>query len=181
MSVLQPAGRPSGSATRLVIRPAVPDDGTALAALDDRIWSPRHSVQAAPRGTDGGAFFDERHPPEDCLVAELPGREGDGPVGYVWLVENLGLSAHAHVRTINGLGVDEAARGAGVGRALVTAALDRARAQGALRVTLRVLGHNAAARRLYESLGFAVEGVLPGEFLLDGEPVDDVLMGRRVD
>ncbi|MDX2966255.1 hypothetical protein PV399_42085, partial [Streptomyces acidiscabies] len=28
------------------------------------------------------------------------------------------------------------------------------------------------------ALGFGVEGVLPGEFLLDGEYVDDVLMGR---
>ena len=77
--------------------------------------------------------------------------------------------------------MDEGARGAGVGRALLTAAVGRARAQGALRVTLRVLGHNAPARRLYESAGFAVEGVLPGEFLLDGQYVDDVLMGRRVD
>ncbi|MBW8802021.1 MAG: GNAT family N-acetyltransferase, partial [Streptomyces sp.] len=31
-----------------------------------------------------------------------------------------------------------------------------------------------------ESEGFAVEGVLPEEFLLAGEYVDDVLMGRRL-
>jgi RimJ/RimL family protein N-acetyltransferase len=41
-----------------------------------------------------------------------------------------------------------------------------------------VLGHNLPARRLYESEGFVVEGILPGEFLLDGVYVDDVLMGR---
>jgi ribosomal protein S18 acetylase RimI-like enzyme len=158
----------------------VREDGPALAALDDRIWSTLHSVQAAPRGT-AGDFFDERHPPEDCLVAELTGREEAGPAGYVWLIEALGLPSHAHVRTINGLGVDDGARGLGVGRALVTAAVERARAQGARRVTLRVLGHNAPARRLYASLGFTVEGVLPGEFVLGGEPVDDVLMGLRLD
>ncbi|MYV52865.1 GNAT family protein, partial [Streptomyces sp. SID3212] len=55
-----------------------------------------------------------------------------------------------------------------------------ARNQGARRLTLRVLGHNTPARRLYEAEGFAVEGVLPGEFLLDGEYVDDVLMGRSL-
>ncbi|GAA3366001.1 hypothetical protein GCM10017744_071030 [Streptomyces antimycoticus] len=49
------------------------------------------------------------------------------------------------------------------------------------RITLRVLGHNTPARRLYASEGFAVEGVLPGEFLLAGEYVDDVLMGRSLD
>lgn len=52
--------------------------------------------------------------------------------------------------------------------------------QGAVRVTLRVLGHNTPARRLYEAAGFTVEGVLPGEFLLDGVHVDDVCMGRGV-
>ncbi|NED74569.1 GNAT family N-acetyltransferase, partial [Streptomyces sp. SID9944] len=55
-----------------------------------------------------------------------------------------------------------------------------ARRQGARRITLRVLGHNTPARRLYESEGYAVEGVLPGEFLLEGAYVDDVLMGRLV-
>jgi RimJ/RimL family protein N-acetyltransferase len=47
-------------------------------------------------------------------------------------------------------------------------------------MTLRVLGHNAAARRLYEGCGFVVEGVLPGEFLIEGRYVDDVLMGRAL-
>ncbi|MCZ9342980.1 GNAT family N-acetyltransferase, partial [Streptomyces sp. TRM76130] len=36
------------------------------------------------------------------------------------------------------------------------------------------------ARRLYESEGFVVEGVLPGEFLLDGGYADDVLMGKSL-
>jgi hypothetical protein len=44
------------------------------------------------------------------------------------------------------------------------------------KVTLRVLGHNVGARRLYERCGFVPEGVLRGEFLLEGRYVDDVLM-----
>lgn len=47
-------------------------------------------------------------------------------------------------------------------------------------MTLRVLGHNAPARALYESEGFVVEGLLPGEFFLDGRYVDDVMMGRSL-
>lgn len=61
---------------------------------------------------------------------------------------------------------------------LLRAVMDGARRQGARRITLRVLGHNAPARKLYESEGFQVEGVLPEEFLLDGQYVDDVFMGR---
>jgi RimJ/RimL family protein N-acetyltransferase len=39
-----------------------------------------------------------------------------------------------------------------------------------------VFSPNEPARRLYESAGFVVEGVLPEEFLLDGRYVDDILM-----
>lgn len=84
------------------------------------------------------------------------------------------------MRQIQGLVVAESARGRGVARALLRAAVERARAEGARRITLRVLGHNAPARALYASEGFAVEGVLPGELLIDGQYVDDVLMGRSL-
>ncbi|CAM5537162.1 GNAT family N-acetyltransferase OS=Streptomyces alboniger OX=132473 GN=CP975_09635 PE=4 SV=1 [Streptomyces alboniger] len=76
--------------------------------------------------------------------------------------------------------MSDEARGAGVGRALLRAAQEEARLQGARRLTLRVLGHNAPARKLYESEGFVVEGILPEEFLLEGAYVDDVLMGRTL-
>ena len=82
------------------------------------------------------------------------------------------------MRQIRGLAVAEEARGRGAGRALVRAAVDEARRRGARRITLRVLGHNTAARALYEAEGFVVEGILPEEFLLDGAYVGDVFMGR---
>ena len=160
---------------QIAIRGATDDDEAALAELDRRTWSPLHSVQ--PRPTPPyPPFFDTTHPPQQFLVAEVAGRLA----GYLRLVRPSKLPCHAHVRQINGLAVDDWARGRGVGRALLHAAMDRAREEGAQRITLRVLGHNTPARRLYESVGFAVEGVLPGEFLLDGAYVDDVLMGRRL-
>ncbi len=58
--------------------------------------------------------------------------------------------------------------------------MEEARRLGARRITLRVLGHNTAARKQHESEGFVVEGVQPEEFHLDGEYVDDVLMGRSL-
>lgn len=157
------------------IRTARPADDEVLGLIDRLTWSPLHAVTPEPQ-PPYGPFFDERHVPEDFLVAEVD----DRLVGYIRLVPPTSLACNAHVRQIQGLAVAEQARGAGVARALLRAARDEARSRGARRLTLRVLGHNTAARKLYESEGFVVEGVLPEEFLLDGAYVDDVLMGCRL-
>ncbi|MFI8766215.1 GNAT family N-acetyltransferase [Streptomyces sp. NPDC053792] len=156
------------------IRTAVQDDDAALAELDRTTWSTLHAVLPAPE--PGAPFFDERHLPEHYLVAV----RGGAVVGYVRVAPPTPLAATAHVRQIQGLAVAGSARGRGVARALLRAAMDRSREQGAVRITLRVLGHNAPARALYASEGFAVEGVLRGELFLDGAYVDDVLMGRSL-
>ncbi|QES22627.1 GNAT family N-acetyltransferase [Streptomyces venezuelae] len=161
--------------TQTQIRIAEAGDDDALGALDRAAWSPLHAVLPAPTEPHE-PFFDERHLPEDYLVAVV-----DGAVaGYIRLALPTPLAATAHVRQIQGLVVDESVRGRGVARALLRAAAERARAEGARRITLRVIGHNTPARALYASEGFAVEGVLPGELLIDGEYVDDVLMGRSL-
>ncbi|MEU6475588.1 GNAT family N-acetyltransferase [Streptomyces sp. NPDC047017] len=157
------------------VRRAASGDEEALGRLDRAVWSPLHSVQPRPE-EPYEPFFTPRTGPRDHLVAERAGRL----VGYVRVGRPTALASNAHVRQINGLAVAEEARGTGVGRALLRAAVAEARRQGARRLTLRVLGHNAPARRLYASEGFAVEGVQPEEFHLDGAYVDDVLMGRRL-
>ncbi|MEU5577822.1 GNAT family N-acetyltransferase [Streptomyces huasconensis] len=159
--------------TDMHIRTALPEDDAALARLDRALWSTLHAVQPRPE-PPYEPFFNDRFGPHDHLVAELAGRL----VGYVKLGYPTPLLTNAHVRQIQGLAVAEDVRGKGIGRRLIRAAVDEARRQGAVRITLRVLGHNAPARKLYEAEGFEIEGVLPGEFLLDGVFVDDVLMGR---
>ncbi|WP_405581323.1 GNAT family N-acetyltransferase [Streptomyces sp. NBC_01092] len=155
------------------IRTALPDDEEELSLLDRSTWSHLHAVAPQPV-PPYSPFFDERHAPGDHLVAELDRRI----VGYVRLGFSTPLAANAHVRQIQGFAVADEARGRGVGRALIRAVVEEARRRGARRLTLRVLGHNTPARRLYESEGFVVEGVLPGEFYLAGQFVDDVIMGR---
>ncbi|MFJ8474744.1 GNAT family N-acetyltransferase [Kitasatospora sp. NPDC094011] len=157
-----------------IIRPARPEDEHALAALNRAAWSPLSDVSPRPSAEEG--VFDERHTPDQYLLAVLDGRI----VGYVRQVPATPLECNRHVRQIQGLAVDDSARGRGLGRRLVEAACAAARAGGARRMTLRVLGWNAPARRLYESCGFAVEGVLTEEFLIDGRYVDDVWMARRL-
>ncbi|MFJ7072762.1 GNAT family N-acetyltransferase [Streptomyces sp. NPDC098781] len=157
------------------IRIALPDDDEELSALDRGTWSTLHAVTPRPQ-PPYAPFFDERHAPGDHLVAELDRHI----VGYVRLAFATPLVSNAHVRQIQGFAVADEARGRGVGRALIRAAVEEARRRGARRLTLRVLGHNTPARKLYEAEGFVVEGVLPEEFFLDGRYVDDVVMGRML-
>ncbi|WP_406729847.1 GNAT family N-acetyltransferase [Streptomyces sp. GD-15H] len=158
-----------------LIRAARPTDEGELALLDRETWSLLHAVTPPPQ-PPYDSFFSERSGPRDHLVAEYDGRV----VGYVRLGFPTELASHRHVQQIRGLAVADAARGMGVGRALVRAAVQQARERGARRITLRVLGHNSAARALYESEGFVVEGVQPEEFCLGGKYVDDVLMGQSL-
>ncbi|WP_415950748.1 GNAT family N-acetyltransferase [Streptomyces sp. KLOTTS4A1] len=158
-----------------LIRSARRTDESALARIDHATWSTLHAV--APRPSPDQPFFDERHGTDEYLVAEVDGEVA----GYIRVVPPTPLPSNAHVRQIQGIAVADSARGKGVARALIRAACDWALDRGARRMTLRVLGHNTPARRLYESEGFRVEGVLPQEFLLGGTYVDDVLMGRTLD
>lgn len=107
--------------------------------------------------------------------------ELDGVVaGYAMLQQAMPLPSHRHVLEIGGLAVDPVRQGLGIGRRLVEEAAQEARRRGALKLSLRVLAPNTVARGLYESCGFVVEGVLRGEFVLEGRLVDDVLMARRL-
>jgi ribosomal protein S18 acetylase RimI-like enzyme len=157
-----------------LIRPATAADDAVLRGLDAATWS--WDVSPAPAPPPGRPFFGEGDDPADVLVAVV----GGAVAGYVKLGPSLPLASNRHVLEVKGLAVDPADQGSGLGRALLEAAAVEAAARGARRLTLRVLGPNAAARALYGRCGFVVEGVLRGEFLLDGRYVDDVLMAREL-
>lgn len=157
------------------IRQATLEDEPELRRIDLATWGPLTSPADPPENPDEWRFFDgERRTPEGLLVAVRNGRIA----GWVKLGPATPLPSSNHVKMINGLAVDPEQQGAGVGRALIEAAVERARALGARKVALRVLGHNDTARRLYERCGFVVEGVLRDEFYLDGRYADDVFMAR---
>lgn len=86
--------------------------------------------------------------PADYLVVEWEGR----PVGRLYLHRG---EREALVIDIALLG---ASRGRGIGSALLRLVQETALRDGLEAVTLHVERRNAAARRLYERLGFAVEG-----------------------
>ncbi len=102
--------------------------------------------------------------------------EGDAIVGSLVLGPWTALESSRHVVEVNGLAVDPARQGEGIGARLLDAAIARARGRGKRRLVLRVLSTNTGARRLYERHGFAVEGAHHDAFLLEGSYVDDLLM-----
>ncbi len=156
----------------LTVRPAAPSDDPGLTRIDALTWT----AEVSPAPPRPEPFLD-RTPVGDVLVAD-----DDGAVaGYVIVgAAPPAVPAHDHVRCIGGLAVHPGHTGRGVGRALVDAAVARARDSGGRKVTLRVLGPNARARELYRRCGFVEEGVLCAEFVIDGVAVDDVLMARHL-
>ncbi|MFC4009684.1 GNAT family N-acetyltransferase [Nonomuraea purpurea] len=68
------------------------------------------------------------------------------------------------------------ARGLGLGRLVVTALIDSARAAGIEMLTLGVRGNNHGAIELYESLGFREWGRLPNVIEVGTRRFDDVRM-----
>lgn len=153
----------------VTIRPATVDDHNEVVALDIRAFEPHTSP--GPPITKDEDFF-ERVPAEDHLLAVV-----DGAIaGYVRLGHPTPLPASKHVTEIRGLAVDPVHRNKGIGAALVQAAIDEATRRGAHKVSLRVMGGNPTAQRLYKRMGFEVQGHLRDEFMVNGELVDDIMM-----
>ncbi|MDQ3723118.1 MAG: GNAT family N-acetyltransferase [Actinomycetota bacterium] len=156
------------------IRVAHTADEHALHELDLGAWSA--NVTPAARDELRTSFFAPGCDPEDVLVADCDGT----PAGYVQLTPPTDLAANGHVLEIRGLAVDPARQRLGIATLLLKAAADEASRRGVTRLTLRVLAPNTAARRLYAACGYVVEGVLRGEFVLEGTRVDDVLMALEL-
>jgi [ribosomal protein S18]-alanine N-acetyltransferase len=93
------------------------------------------------------------------LIAVINGRT----VGYIiyWFL--------ASEIDIHNLAVDPGYRRQGIGRSLLHAVIEEARDSGLTRVTLEVRKSNDTAQRLYQSAGFAVQGVRSGYYSDDGE------------
>jgi len=156
------------------VRPAQLTDDTALARLSAAAWSAESAFPSLIENDSrtNAPFFGAENPPEAHLVAELNG----SVVGYIRLKPPTRLPENAHVMQVQGLAVDPSARRRGVAAALLTEAMQLLRERGTRKLTLRVLSTNTAAIALYERLGFVREGVLRGEFIIEGRDVDDVLM-----
>jgi ribosomal protein S18 acetylase RimI-like enzyme len=91
------------------------------------------------------------------LVAE---KEGERVIGLLSASQRWTLWHAGPCALIEELVVDEDARRRGVGRALVEAAVEWARAQGCSEVEVSTDPDNASAQAFYQRLGFESEALL---------------------
>lgn len=145
----------------VAVRAAVAADAAAFAALHARAFEKGWAE------TDVGALL--RHPAGIALAGE----QDDRLVGFVMAWAAAGESE------ILTLAVEPQARRGGVGRALMGAAMDAARAAGATEMTLDVDAGNVAAKALYLGLGFAQVGRRKGYYAVADGPPHDALVLRR--
>ena len=83
--------------------------------------------------------------------------EDAGPAGVVQLRYRFGIWRAGNDCLVEDVFVTEAARGSGLGRAMMEFARERAIERGCRRMELDTNESNAAARALYEDLGFSNE------------------------
>jgi putative acetyltransferase len=80
-----------------------------------------------------------------------------------------------------GMGITRPWRGRGVGSLLMTAAIEKGRADGLHKLSLEVFPHNAAAIALYRKFGFVEEGLRIKHYRrADGALWDALVMGRAL-
>lgn len=139
----------------------------------------------------GSTYEEEADRPLDDLAAHLAlGAHGEdvvfgafhgGALMGVAGMRRAGNRKGRHRAGVWGMYVAPEARGTGVGRALLRAVLDHARAlEGLDRLELGVETTNAAARALYRAFGFIPYGVQPDAYRADGQSWDSELMSMRV-
>ena len=161
------------SAPPVVIRPARLDDIESLyACLDAVAREGRYlAFLEAPGFAQSEAYWTEmigRGCPFEVAL------EGKRAVGWSD-VAPVPRPAFAHCGTL-GIGIHADYRGRGIGRRLIEATIASAWRYGLERIELTVFKSNARARRLYEAVGFQLEGVLRRHRKVNGQYEDSVFM-----
>ena len=103
------------------------------------------------------AFLADRLANGDSVI--LLAEENDRVLGFTQLYPLFSSTACRRLWLLNDLFTAEAARGQGVGRALMDAARDHAVETGASGIELSTAHTNLPAQRLYESLGYVKEEI----------------------
>ena len=164
------------------IRRLTPADAAAFQAL--RLDALREAPSAF-----GSSYEEESEFRAAVIEGRVAPKQDRGPFGAFKNEELIGLVALgrenfkklSHKALIWGMYVAPAARGQGIGRALLSEALSLARSVPEIQqVNLCVNANNANAIRLYESVGFRAFGREPGAMFINGELHDELHMYLRL-
>ena len=165
-----------------IVRSADPSDAEALTQLAEEVSSEPEAWLISADG-EWRSVGDERrylkavrkYPHAAVFVAE---RSDGAIVGRLSLARDT-HPASAHVADL-GLMVAKDARRTGVGRALMEASVEWAKASGVRKLELHVFPWNEPAIQLYERFGFEREGFRKGHYARAGQDVDAILMALAV-
>jgi L-amino acid N-acyltransferase YncA len=107
--------------------------------------------------------------------------QGEGRViGWLSFSDFYGRPAYSRTAEVS-IYLDEAARGKGLGKQLLAAALAAAPGLGIDSVLGFIFGHNEASLRLFRSFDFGEWGARPRVAVLDGVERDLIILGRRLE
>ena len=172
-----------GDGRRVYIRPAVPDDACAVLAYLQQVGGESNNLTFGPEGpgltepeerqfltgvaaSDNALVLLAHH--EEKIVGALSFEGGRRP--RIQHTGELGIS------------VTRSFTGCGIGRTLLEMLIEWAAESGVIRkLNLRVRVDNLDAIRLYERLGWVVEGRVTRDQGIDGVFTDTIFMGRPVD
>ena len=142
------------------IRPAVPTDRELLGRFGGALMRQHHAedpqrfIQVEHPEEGYGRFLVSRIADADSLV--LVAEQDGAVIGYVYAdVESTSwMDLRGPCGLVHDIYVDPAARRAGAGRALLTAAVAWIRSKGETQVVLFTKTGNAHAQQLFRSIGF---------------------------
>jgi ribosomal protein S18 acetylase RimI-like enzyme len=143
------------------VRPATPADLPAMAAMAARLVRQHHATDPLrfflPDDVERGyRWWFGREQPRREVVMRVAVDDAGALAGYTYarLEERDWNALLDGCGALHDLFVDEAARRAGVGEALLRATLEALRDLGAPRCVLHTMWDNAPAQRLFERAGF---------------------------
>ena len=159
-----------------LIRPTrVDEDSAELVRIRDEVAGEGGLMAAIPG--ERSAFE------ESLALANLLGSGGlaitlevEGHLAGHLMVERRRGSYEQHRGDLS-IAIRDGYRGEGLGRALITTAIEWARAVGLRKLTLGVFPSNTRAVALYRSMGFVEEGVLRSHLHVAGADQDHAVMG----
>jgi phosphinothricin acetyltransferase len=166
---------PSTAEITLSIRDATLADAEVICrvynqGIEDRVATLETETRTPAERREWLSARGPRHP---VLVAEVDG----AMTGWASLNRFNPRPVYDHVADLS-VYVERAWRGRGVGRALLSSLIERARAIGYHKLVLAAFPDNVGGMALYTRIGFTRVGVYREQGLLDGRWVDVVVMER---
>jgi L-amino acid N-acyltransferase YncA len=162
----------------LVYRDATLDDLPAIVAIyNSTVPSRQVTADLEPVSVESRLPWFHAHGPatRPLWVVEEAGRV----IAWLSFSDFYGRPAYRHTSEVS-IYLDEAARGKGLGRKLLTAALEAAPELDIHTVLGFVFGHNEPSMRLFQGFGFTVWGKLERVAVLDGVERDLIILGKRL-